>query len=348
VAQPLKQFRKTTMVAIPQPLQQTRDAIYRSYEVREEQEESRGYLGASLIGKPCERELWYSFRWALKVKFEGRMLRLFQRGHNEEHVFNAELKAIGVEVRSVDENGEQFKFMTIGGHFAGHCDGFGIGYPEAPKTEHVNEFKTSNDKGFQKLIADGVKKTKPVHYAQMQIYMYYFGKTRAFYFVSNKNDDEIYTERVNYDEKYALDLLSKASRIINAVETPKRISDSPAWFECKFCDYYKICHGSLLPEINCRTCAHSTPVTEGEDAQWSCRRWDKDAIPRRFQRHGCDQHLYIPALLDRLGEPVDADAQELKWIDYKKADGDGSVFRNGDGGLSSKEIRFFSNIGEAE
>ena len=47
----------------------------------------------------------------------------------------------------------------------------GLGIPEAPKTWHVLEFKTHNSKSFAKLEKEGVQKSNPMHYAQMQVYM---------------------------------------------------------------------------------------------------------------------------------------------------------------------------------
>ncbi len=42
----------------------------------------RKHLGASQIGHPCLRYLWYQFRWCAesKTSFDGRMLRLFETG----------------------------------------------------------------------------------------------------------------------------------------------------------------------------------------------------------------------------------------------------------------------------
>jgi len=58
----------------------------------------RSHLGASMIGKPCYRELWYSFRWVQTPTFEPRMLRLFQTGHREEPRFIEMLEAVGFKV----------------------------------------------------------------------------------------------------------------------------------------------------------------------------------------------------------------------------------------------------------
>lgn len=60
----------------------------------------RFYCGASAIGKDCNRERWYDFRWASTKRFEGRMLRLFDRGHREETRFLDWLRLVNVEVRA--------------------------------------------------------------------------------------------------------------------------------------------------------------------------------------------------------------------------------------------------------
>jgi hypothetical protein len=48
-----------------------------------------------MIGRACDREIWYGFRWAKAPKFEARMHRLFQRGHKEEFVFVKHLRDAG-------------------------------------------------------------------------------------------------------------------------------------------------------------------------------------------------------------------------------------------------------------
>lgn len=62
----------------------------------------RKHLGASLIGRDCKRFLWYVFRWCHKEKFDGRMQRLFQRGHKEESRFIEYLEGCGFKVWAED------------------------------------------------------------------------------------------------------------------------------------------------------------------------------------------------------------------------------------------------------
>ena len=62
-------------------------------------EERRGHLGPSSASERCARKVWYGFRWAYSEQHTGRMLRLFNRGHEEEHRVVRWLRATGAEVR---------------------------------------------------------------------------------------------------------------------------------------------------------------------------------------------------------------------------------------------------------
>ena len=106
---------------------ETVQAIKAYWKTRGDSEPARGYLGASSIGIECSRELWYSFRKCSEPSFDGRMYRLFNRGHKEEARFVEELRGIGCEVHEFDENGNQFKVIACDGHFLGHTDGAVLG-----------------------------------------------------------------------------------------------------------------------------------------------------------------------------------------------------------------------------
>ena len=71
------------MAVLPDPPTPTLSAIYAAYEA-ERGDGFREHLGASLIGKSCERALWYDFRWVTRARFPGRILRLFETGQLEE------------------------------------------------------------------------------------------------------------------------------------------------------------------------------------------------------------------------------------------------------------------------
>lgn len=287
------------MVKLPPALTPTVDAIFAAYE------EARGdgfreHLGASLIGKSCERALWFDFRWVTLSRHEGRILRLFETGQREEERLVRNLRATGATVLEVDPaTGRQFRVEAHGGHLGGSLDGIAIGLREAPKTWHVLEFKTHSAKSFAQLVSKGVAASKPQHVAQMQIYMHLMGLTRAFYLAVCKDTDALYAERVEADPAEAERLLAKASRIIDAARPPSRISDDPAWFECRMCSHNAVCHLGERAAVNCRTCLHSTPVEGG----WHCARHDR-MLGSTEQRLGCGKHLFIPDLV--AGEVTDA------------------------------------------
>ncbi len=228
----------------------------------------REHLGASVIGDSCARKLWYQFNWALPVeKHEGRVLRLFNRGHLEEGRVLALLETAGMEVHSTVD-GKQIKFKDHGGHFAGSLDGVRVGVPDVPAdTPCVLEIKTHGAKSYEKLVASGVRAAKPMHYSQMQTYMQQLELSHALYFAVRKDDDAIHLEIVDFDKAHADQMNKRAKTIILRKEPPNGVGTSPAWFECKWCPAVKVCHHGAPPEKNCRTCAHRLPSMGGG---WDC------------------------------------------------------------------------------
>lgn len=233
----------------------------------------RSHLGASLIGRDCPRQLWYSFRWYKKPNLSGRLIRLFNRGHLEEARFIASLLSAGIKVYQQDNKGKQFRFIGENGHFAGSCDGIALGIPDIPENAPcLLEFKTHNAKSFQKLEKEGMRSAKLEHYVQMQIYMREFNLDYGLYAAVNKDNDEYYFEIVEKDKETADQYLNRANKIVWLKSPPKRISDSPGWFECRFCEYNKVC---FLKEGHfecCRNCKYSQPSS---DSNWQCLEYNK-------------------------------------------------------------------------
>ena len=182
---------------MPEPLHSLAASIYRWREATAD-DGLRPHLGASLIGHHCARHLWLTFRWSAKQSWEGRMLRLFDRGQREEAVIVAELRGIGAEVSECQPDGQQYRVAMFGGHFGGSLDGVARGIPGGSATNwELLEFKTHNTKSFKELTEKGVQTAKWQHYCQMQTYMALTGMTRANYIAVCKDDDQIYHERVH-------------------------------------------------------------------------------------------------------------------------------------------------------
>lgn len=228
----------------------------------------RSHLGASGIGKNCARAIWYGFRWFTKPKFDGRILRLFNRGHLEEARFIALLLSIGVQVFQQDADGKQFRISDAGGHFGGSGDGVGVGIPDLPANMPcLLEFKTHADKSFVKLVKEGVYTSKFEHYVQMQTYLRKMNLTVALYGAVNKNNDDLYLEIVTLDTITADQFIDRGVQLVFMRDAPKRLNESAGWFECKVCEHRPICHLGKDGEVNCRTCHYSRPLPDGT---WQC------------------------------------------------------------------------------
>lgn len=231
----------------------------------------RSHLGASLLGRKCSRELWYSFRWFTRTKHSPRLMRLFNRGHLEEARFIAFLRQVeGVQVVCAHpETGKQFRISFANGHGGGSLDSLIYNLPDLPGEWVLGEYKTHNEKSFKKLVKEGVQKAKPEHYTQMQIYGAKYGLNWALYLAVCKNDDAIHGELVRVQPHVMDQYIVRGEKIIATDTPPPRISANPTWYECKFCDQHGVCHDGHEPAMNCRTCIHSSPI---ENKEWWCHK----------------------------------------------------------------------------
>ena len=294
-------------------------AIYEQYEKRGKAEQSRTYLGASIIGRECSRYLWYTFRWTFKEEFDGRLIRLFQTGHMAEPRFTADLRSVGVTVYEVDPaSGKQFGFEEFGGHMRGHMDGCAGGVPGGGKQWHVIEYKTHSSKSFAELKKKGVKGAKPEHWAQVNWYMGKSGMSRALYLAVNKDTEELYSERLEFDLPDFEQTNSKAEQVIFSPSPPPRISEDSKFYLCNMCSAKAVCHQSRTPRLSCRTCVHATPERDGT---WSCAKHGPQ-IPSQHQRQACPDHLPLPFLVS-FAEAIDATSD---WIHFRRND-NGVEFR---------------------
>lgn len=230
----------------------------------------RSHLGVSTIGDPCARKLFFQFRWVVRPKHSGRILRLFNRGHMEEGRFIAMLLTAGFKVWQQDEHGHQFRISELGGHFGSAIDGIVVGCPDMPdpNTPVLTEMKTHGEKSFVKLVKEGMRASKPTHYAQIQVYMRKMGLGACLYIAVNKNTDELYCELIALDAAVADQFIDRGCKIVLAHEPPVGLSNKGAsWFECKMCDYADVCYRGDEPVISCRTCVYARAH---EDGTWRC------------------------------------------------------------------------------
>lgn len=278
-----------------------------------EEEGFRSHLGASVVGRPCARDLWYGWHWCKKPSFDGRTLRLFNRGHLEEARFIALLRLIDVQVWGISEDGRQLRITGADGHFGGSLDSVVRGIPDMPEVPMLAEYKTHGNKSFVNLVSEGVMKAKWEHYVQMNLYADYHGLTHCFYAAVNKDTDALHLELITVDTATVERYQQRARDIITSPEPPDRINSSPGWYQCKFCDHRKMCHDFEYPEVNCRTCAHSTPVKNGK---WKCEKKDIE-IPKSME--ACSFHIFNPSILNGI-EILEANMEE-NYMTYRRKDG---------------------------
>jgi len=242
----------------------------------------------------------------------------------EEATIISDLRAIGIDIRSSQAR------VDFDSHVSGSLDGIiESGVPEAPKKRHIAEFKTHAKKSFDDMVKNGVEKSKPMHFIQMQIYMHGSDIDRALYLAVCKDDDRIYTERVRYDKSVAKKAIERGHRLALADRMPEPISADPSWYQCRFCPAHSFCHKAApTKHANCRTCAHSTAMA---DSTWRCERHEADNIPVDFQHEGCDDHILHPDLVPWDMIPSE-DGHSVMW---KIGD---RVIENGANGYKSREI----------
>lgn len=303
---------------------ETAKALRATYEVRAGLAEPgsnddwrRNHLGASILGHKCERFLWLSFRWAVYPQHDGRQLRLFERGEREEQWVIRDLRLAGASVY-----GEQ-STVELAPHVGGHCDGLVFNVPGAPdgKVTHVLEVKTHSLNSFRKLQADGVKRAKPEHWAQMQCYMLGLRLEWALYVAYCKDNDEEHVERVAFDREAAEGFVARARAIVAAPVPPDRMDKDfpPCVYTGKDgkrwpCQFLALCHGAQMPVKSCRSCVSATPR---DDGSWLCEH--RDEVPDGLaQRKGCADYMPIPQMVN--GQVAEVDEAERR-IRFQMADG---------------------------
>ena len=263
--------------------------------------QQRVYLGASVIGQSCWRQLWYDFRWVKERVFDANTLYRFADGHASEEIWGLRFKRVPeLTLWTEKPDGGQFGFVAMGGHFRGHIDGL-IKPLEDSQHRYIWEHKAVNERKFKdfekkkKQAGEGkaLKEWDDTYYAQAQIYMGHMGLPRHYLTVSTAGSRDIASCVNEFSSKAFERLMEKARRIIFDVEPLERISPKPDYYLCNWCNFKDNCHGESIARVSCRTCAHVTPT---EDGKWHCE-FHKKNLSGKDQRSACPKHLFIPSLI---------------------------------------------------
>ena len=212
----------------------------------------RTYLGASRIGVACERALQYEYADAPVDPgrdIDGRLLRVFERGHVIEDCVAEWLRAAGFDLRTRDNNGNQYGFEALDGRIQGHADGvivagpnlgFGSGYPA------LWECKCLGAKAWRDLAKRRLAVTKPIYAAQIALYQAYLElhEHPALLTAINADTMEVYAELVPFDAALAQRMSDRAVKVITATDAgellPRSYTD-PTNIECRMCQWQDRC-----------------------------------------------------------------------------------------------------------
>ena len=216
------------------------------------QQKKRDYLGVSSIGDDCLRKVQLQYE-GKEAEFSASTLRTFDIGHRLEDLVAEWLRIAGFDLKTKNENGEQFGFSTAEGRIKGHIDGKIVDFSEDLKEiglrpQALWECKTLNNKSWQETLKKGLMLTKPLYFAQVQLYMAYLSLEQCLFTALNKDTSELYFELIPFDSEAAQRYSDRAVQIIKASENNEAmpcISADPSFFKCKMCAFRKLCQKEL-------------------------------------------------------------------------------------------------------
>ncbi|MBO7453853.1 MAG: hypothetical protein J6T91_00495 [Alphaproteobacteria bacterium] len=210
-------------------------------------QEKRSYLGASSIGDECIRKVQLQYMQK-DQKVSAKQIRTFDIGHCLEDLVIKWLRIAGFDLKTRNENGEQFGFSVANGKFAGHVDGliynFPEEFPDKPEGPALLEIKTMNHKSWNDTQKRGVLVSKPVYYSQVQLYMAYLELDRCLFVALNKDTSDLYFEIIPFDPGMAQKYSDRAVQIIKATENNELlpcVSGDSSFFLCKMCGFRDHC-----------------------------------------------------------------------------------------------------------
>jgi CRISPR/Cas system-associated exonuclease Cas4 (RecB family) len=207
--------------------------------------EKRTYLGASSMGEPCLRKIQLQYTGHGEDAAPG-VLRTFAIGHALEPLVAEWMRIAGFQLKTHDENGEQFGFSVADGRIGGHIDGILLDGPDGVHYPCLWECKTMNDKNWNHTVKHGVPVSKPHYYVQVQLYMAHMklDKNPCVFTALNKNTSELYVELIPFDAEAARLAIFRAASVVRATargELLPCISLDPSFHKCKICSYREFC-----------------------------------------------------------------------------------------------------------
>ncbi len=203
-------------------------------------QEIRRYIGASSIGKPCLRSIWYGFNGYEADKIPASLQITFDIGKSLEKLIISYLdnSKINIEIPTKDNNYLFCQDKDIP-EMQGHMDAI-IHLDNISPT--ILEIKTAKSSSFNKFKKDGVISWSQSYHYQIQSYMGMSGIDEAIILAINKDSSELHAEHVPFNKELFSYIKSKALSVINSTDAPQKISNNSCYYICRTCNYKEICH----------------------------------------------------------------------------------------------------------
>lgn len=266
----------TDTLSLSDKLNRELDSIF---EQREADRRPWPVLSPSMLNGVCSRRVAYDYfgeleawanyqelkdkgeieKWHRAPKFAGKMLRIFERGHDDETKSLRDLRALGFVIVTTDDEGKQYGFKTcFDGDWArlrGRIDGIVLSSPlPEVATPCLWEHKALNHKTATAIKSGGLQKHKPNYYQQVQTYMPFMCLTDnpCFFTFRNKDNETLNSVLVPFDPEESLRANEWLAKVLEA-ERPEDLPQAGVSMtapECKWCDH----------RDRCWTAAVSTPA----------------------------------------------------------------------------------------
>jgi hypothetical protein len=206
----------------------------------------RPYLGASIVGHECARQVQYAW-WCLP-ELPARMRLIFDRGHAFEALARAQLIQAGFAFVPA----ETLEFVALNDCLKGHADGVVIHARKTPGVylPHpcVWECKALNSKNWRAVNKDGFAKTFPKYAVQVSLYQHFLNKLNpALVTCVNSDTCEVLHLALPFDAERAEQAIARAETIIAATragELLPRAYDNPQDWRCQICAHRARCWGA--------------------------------------------------------------------------------------------------------
>ena len=208
----------------------------------------RDYLGASVLGDPCDRRLAYQYAGIDREPVTGRNFRIFEAGHAFEALMSRWLRLAGFDLMDVDPNtGREFEFSASGDRIRGHADGIIAGGPDIGAAYPLLwEAKALNAATWSDLTVRGSRQAKPEYFAQVQIYLSQLGLQACLLTALNKDSAGLYHELVGIAPVLGQRLVDRGIDIANITDSGALPARTANPGHCRGCAWAAPCRPEII------------------------------------------------------------------------------------------------------